>query len=181
MRDDLANLIDAAAYIVYRRHRSHTEPADIRQEMWAWILEQDQAKVDELEPHKLTGKLRDAGEVYARREKAAKGGYQASDEVFYGVRTLRELLPLAITSEPVTLRVEGEEGAKSGGGTPTSMEFETTLADVRRAYKKISVKYRQILADYVSDPLSADDSAVSRALRFMQRKLGGRRPRKETV
>jgi hypothetical protein len=180
VRDDLDNLIDAAAYVVYRRHRSHTDPADIRQEMWVWVLAQDATRVDELEPHKLTWKLRDAGEVYARKEKAAKGGYVDSDEVFYSMRTLRDLLPLAITTEPVTLRAEGDEGG-SRSGEALSMEFETTLADVRRAFRKVSSKYREVLALSVTDPLGVDDAAVTRALRFMQRKLGGRKPRKETV
>lgn len=181
MRDDLANLIDSAAYIVYKRHRSHTEPEDIRQEMWVWILAQDPTRVDELEEHKLVWKLRDAGEVYARRERASARGYKPDDEVFYSMRTLRDLLPLAVTTDPEVLRREGEEGAKSSGGDATSMEFETTVADLRRAYKKLSAKYRDILAKHVSDPLGSDDVAVTRALRFMQRKLGGKKPRKDAV
>jgi len=178
LRSDLPALIDTAAYLVYRRHRGHTEPEDIRQEMWTWILAQNTTRVNDLEPHVLTWKLRDAGEVYARREKAAKGGYQPSDEVFYSTRTLRDLLPLAIGTEPVTLRAEGDEGG-SRSGEPLSMEFETTLIDVRRAYRKVSSKYREVMLRSVVDPLSVDDVQLFRALRFMQRKLGGRRPQKE--
>ncbi len=182
MRGDLANLIDGAAYGVYKRYRAHTTPEDLRQEMWAWALAQDEAKLEELEARLLGYKLRDAGEIYARKEKAAKGGYSPADEVFYSLRSLRELLPLAVTSTPVVLRREGEAGG--GGTTPglaPSMEFETALADLRKAYRHLSSKYRQILADHVSDPEASDEVQVARALRYMQRKLGGRRPRKESL
>lgn len=181
VRSDLANLIDAAAYIIWKRYRGVTEPADIRQEMWAWVLTQKPTKVEELDARVLGYKLRDAGELYARKEKAARGGYSPSDEVFYSITTLRELLPLAVSTEPVALRREGEATGSYTPGVSPSMEFETTLADVRRAYRRLSTKYREILAEYVADPDASDEVQVRRALRYMQRKLGGRRPRKENL
>lgn len=180
MREDLANLIDSAAYAVWKRYKSFTEAADLRQEMWVWALAQDEERLTEYEAHKLTWKLRDAGEVYARKEKAAKGGYEPDDEVFYSLRTLRELLPLAVTDVPITLRAVESEGKRSGG-TPQSMEFETALADMRRAFKRLSSKYQLILGTYVESPDDADEVAVTRALRFMQRRLGGKRPKREKL
>lgn len=179
MRGDLPNLIDSATYTIWKRYRGVTEPDDLRQEMWAWILTQKPARILELDAKVLGYKLRDAGEIYARKEKAQKAGYSPSDEVFYGMRALRELLPLAVDTEPVVLRREGEGGPSTGIGP--SMEFETSVADLRKAYRRLSSKYRVILAEYVSDPDSADEVQVTRALRYMQRKLGGRRPRKEDL
>lgn len=175
MRDDLGSLIDGAAYVIYKRYRAYTEAADLRQEMWAWVLAQPAERLEELDTRKLSYKLRDAGEVYARKDKAAKVGYLPTDEVFYGITTIRELLPIAVSDETVVLRKENEEGRVVKSGPPKVMEYETAVADLRKAYRRLSSKYRTVLAKYVAG-VEVDEVQVNRALRFMQRKLGGRRP-----
>lgn len=178
--EEMADVINHTAYMVWRRHKQHTDAEDIRQEMWTWTVAQDPKKLKALDERQLMWRLRDAGEVYARKERAAARGYKPEDEVFYSIATLRELLPLAVDTTPIVLKRDGEN-VKRSSSDPAGMEFETAIADIRKAYWRLSSKYRLALADAVENPDSVDDVVVTRALRFMQRKLGGRRPRRVTL
>lgn len=164
MRDDLDEVINSAAYSVYRRWKAYAEPEDLRQEMWVWALAQDGPALETSEEAPLVAKLAAVGEIYARRQKAASGGYSPSDEYFYSVASLRALLPLAVMDVVMP-----------------SIDVATMLADVKAAYKKLSTKYRVLLAEYVADEEAADPIGVARGLRLMQRNLGGRRPRRNNL
>lgn len=179
MREDVANLIDHAGYAVSKRYRGYTTAEDLRQEMWVWVLQQNPKKLEEADKRLLEWHLRNVGDLHGRKQKAAKEGYVPTDEVFYSISAIRECLPLAIESTPVVLRKEGPNEFTGGkGGIPVPLEFETAIADLRKAYRGLSSKYREVLRGYVSNPEDADEVQVTRALRWMQRKLGGKRPRK---
>lgn len=180
MRDDLEDLINTTAYRVYRRYRRWTEAADIRQEMWAYAVGLSDVRLSTIEAGTLRWRLHDAGEKYARREKATRSGYHADDEVYYGIRVIRELLPVAIDDEPVVLRAvnEAERGAGKRAGTNVPLEYETAVADLRKAYRGLPEGRQTILREY-AEGADVDETLVTAALRSMQRKLGGRRPNVE--
>lgn len=182
MRDDLEDLINTTAYRVYRRYRQWTECADIRQEMWLWAAGQTEAALAGFEASKLRWRLHDVGAAYARAEKATRSGYHKDDEVFYGIRVIRELLPVAVDDTPVVLRGVNESERSSGrraGATP-AMDYETAIADLRRAYRGLPDLQRSTLRKYAAGN-DMDEAAVSAALRMMQRRLGGRKPQRETA
>lgn len=176
MRDDLTQLINKAAYQLYRRYRAYVEAEDIRQEMWVWVAARV-AKVEDMPTFKLRYKLLDAGGTYCRREKAAKSGYSPDDEVFYGLPLLRELLPFAVRDLPIVLKGVDDTNTSTArkAAAGVSMSYETAVADVRAAFNWLRDPYRAVLRAYADgDEVSAGE--VTRALRAMQRKLGGRRP-----
>jgi hypothetical protein len=180
MRDDLVSLIDTTAYLTYRRYRQWTSPEDLRQEMWLWVAAQPDGRVDEMELPSLRWRLRDAGEAYARREKAAQSGYSPDDEVFYSLRTLRQTIGLAFGGLPVATAVNERQGGagRRAGATP-AMEMETFVIDLRKAVKAVPWTV-SILKAYASGK-PTDPDEVTKALRAVQRKLGGPRPRKEAA
>lgn len=176
MRSDLKGIIDKAAYAIYRRYRLWADCEDIRQEMWVWASRQPPDALEAMETNPLRWKLKDAGEAYARREKAARSGYTGDDEVFYAMRVIRELLPQAMSTTPDVLPgVDDREGSKPPKGTAHAFEYETAIADLRAAYQTLPADERDLLHDY-ADGGDVPELDVTRAIRRMQRKLGGRRP-----
>lgn len=177
MRPDLKAAVEGVSYQIYKRYRRFVDPEDLRQEMYMWAYAQKPERLDEIPAATLRWRLRDVGDHFARGEKAAKSGYSQDDEVFYAVRVIRELLPHAVTDTPVVLRGVDEQNGPSGkrAGAVPSMDYETAIADLRKAYKGLGDRYRTILAEYAMGKM-VDEADVNKALRAMQRGLGGRRP-----
>lgn len=181
MREDLETLIEATSPHIHRRYRQWVELEDVQQEMWKWAYEQKESNINKLSKFLLKQRLYRAGERYARKEKAIRSGYDVGDEHFYSIASLRELLPLALApaganSSPVDDR--DSKTARRGAAGP-GMELETALADVRRAYNRVSGVDQLALASYVAG--DGGTPAVDAALRRMQRALGGRKPRREAA
>lgn len=181
MRDDLDDLINTTAYRIFKRYRRWVEAPDIRQEMWTYIAGLTETRLATIEANTLRWRLHDVGERYARKEKATKSGYHVDDEVFYGLRVIRELLPVAMDDTPVVLRGvdEAQKGAGRRAGAVPPLDYETAIADLRKAYRGLDALRRGILAEYVEGGHDIDDASVTGALRAMQRRLGGRRPQRE--
>lgn len=177
LRPDLEPAIAGVAYTIFRRYRRWVDPEDLRQEMYAWAVAQNATRLDEMPASSLRWRLRDVADHYARGEKAAKTGYSTDDEVFYALRVLRELLPHAVTDVPIAMRGVDERVGGSGrkAGAVPSMDYETAIADLRKAYKGLSDRYRGVLARY-AEGASEAEADVNKALRALQRMLGGRRP-----
>lgn len=177
MRDDLEDLINTTAYRLYKRYRRWVEASDVRQEMWVYVAGLTDERLETIEPGTLRWRLHDAGERYARREKATRSGYSVDDEVYYGLRVIRELLPVAIDDTPVVMRgVDDSQGVTTRRSPPgAGMDYETAVADLRRAYRGLTKERRKVLSDY-AEGKDVDEASVTSAMRSMQRKLGGRRP-----
>lgn len=179
MRASIETLVNQTAYRLYRKYRKWVEANDIRQEMHTWIASKSKKYIDGLADNQLRWRLYDAGDIYCRKEKAAKTGYSPDDEVFYSMRLLREVLPNIVEGKDyLTKGVDDSSGTgarRSAAGS--SMNYETTMADIRAAFEKLSEDHRLILEGEVEFGMS-EPADVTRALRALQGKLGGRRPRK---
>lgn len=182
-------LVDAIRPIVRRYWPWVTEP-DVSLYLWRWYRDNG-SRIDALlqagETAAVTRKLRTQAERYAREEKALQEGYSPSDEVFYSLRTLREILPDALDPNAIPSQQWREVSvatSKLGYG-----EWEAGIADVRRALAQMSPNDRILLAARYRLGLSPDDMAqvrnvdtatvyaqLGRALRRLQRRLGGPAP-----
>jgi hypothetical protein len=178
VRADLGDLIMQAAGKLYRRYARWVEADDIRQEMWTWVLGQHPKRIEAVSTWKLRYKLQDAGAAYCRREKAAKSGYSPDDEVFYSLRVLREMIPFVTTDTPMVSRGVDDTKASTGrqAAAGESFGWETTIADLRVAFAALDEAQRETLRAYTAGEDQAPED-VTRALRAMQRRLGGRKPR----
>jgi hypothetical protein len=182
MREDLEKLINGAARAVHRRFSHWVDKEDLHQELWVWVLK-NESYIDKLSANTLKRRLYGKAEVYARKEKAVRSGYHSDDEQFYSIAVLRELLPWAVDQDlPFpTADVNDREtaGARRSAAGP-SMDTETMVADVRKAYSGLTDVDRVILQKYVSHGLELGED-VSAVLRRMQRALGGRKPWREAA
>ena len=87
------DLVPSVANTIYRRYNKHLEKDDIKQELMAWAMTRvEDHTIDLMEPieeirrhneQRIAWQMKRAGERYARKEKAAKSGYQTNDEAYY--------------------------------------------------------------------------------------------------
>lgn len=156
-----------AASPIYRRYRPHVHVDDLRQQCWLWVLEHQNKAEELLEASDgfLVRRLRSVAERYARREKAVRTGYRPQDEHFYSLAQIVDLLPEALDPDATS-------GANNG-----SMEWETSIADIRGAVAALLPGARGRLVSWVngSDMETTNDDIKS-ILRQIQMRLGGPRP-----
>lgn len=144
---------------------------------------------------KIGWQIRRTLERYARKEKAAKSGYQVNDEAYYDTVTIAQLLPFVIKSIILNSALEQSQilvndgtpkrpSAPAEGGNLLAM-----LVDIKKAYEKLNEEEKQILllryynnvtlqhiAEYLECATSTADRRVTNALRALQNNLGGDSP-----
>lgn len=196
---DLDACIAGAAATIARRFYGYVQAEDLRQEGHLWALEHPET-VEAYEEHEepklaawlLTRDLRAAMEMYARRERAAFLGYDASDEQFYSKSLIEAALPAALSGDLSSPAQGLELGRKSGGPTSDGGDWQVIVMDVQMALTAagLTAEERDCLTHHYRDGeaqadiarlLNTDQSSVSRALARGVRKvvnvLGGPRPR----
>lgn len=199
------DLAPSVAGTIYRRYKNYVEREDIKQECLAWamtrnsyISEQMSEPNDERRKHneqRIAYQMRRVAERYARKEKAAKSGYQTGDEAYYESAKLGQLLPFVIASaidgtvlEQVQQMInDGQPKGKSSpaeGGNLLAM-----LIDIKRAYLKLEIDEQTLLrlrhhenytlqqmAGLLECAVSTADRRCDNALRKLQEHLGGVSP-----
>lgn len=203
--EHLTPLIPKIAHQLHRSYR-HLEADDIAQEMWAGALgraEHLSRLLSEGETAILAHEMRRAGwracrddERSRRAEKAAQEGYKPDDEQFYTIGLLRVLLPAyfdgGISAEPPKGRSQGRGGLLSESG-----DYLAMMVDISRGMARIRKHEATTLKVYFSSPQGDDPDSrftrnqlassmgltlhalvvrADRALRSLQRELGGDNP-----
>jgi len=199
------NLVPAVATTIHRRYKNYVEKDDIKQECMAWavtrtayITEQMMEPNEEKRMHnesRIAYQMRRVAERYARKEKAAKSGYQTSDEVYYESAKLGQLLPFVIASvvdgtvlEQVQQMIQdgqpkGKSSPAEGGG------LLATLIDIKQSFLKLDVQDQLVLrmrhfdnytlqqiAQTLECAVSTADRRCSNSLRRLIELLGGPSP-----
>jgi DNA-directed RNA polymerase specialized sigma24 family protein len=190
---------------VYRRYKKFVDKDDIKQEclMWAmtrleYINQQLSEPNTEKRRHneqKIAWQMLRVAERYARKEKAARSGYQTGDEAYYEHATLGQLLPFVIASViDGTVLEQAQEMVKDGQPRGSSSPAEggnllAILIDIKKAYVKLEPQYQQLLAwrhhenftlaqiaGLLECAISTADRRCINALRALQKQLGGENP-----
>lgn len=175
------------------------------QEAWAFTLSRidnfnellsvDNEVQQKWNEKKVAWQIRRCLERYARKEKAAKSGYQVNDEAYYDTITIAQLLPFVIKSHVHDTALEQSQilvndgtprkpSAPAEGGNLLAM-----LVDIKRAYEKLDEEDRNVLrlryhenhtlqqiAEYLECAISTADRRVTQALRKVQETMGGDSP-----
>lgn len=199
-------LLETVPGIARRIHKRFplVELGDIEQSIWEWALERPQTVSDALKvaddgdttergARWLWAALSRAGERAARRERAAILGYSPTDEAFYSVGALSDLLghlfASGLTEEPPRDRDRPVGRVQTSGSQHG--DWAVSLMDTKTAYGALPDGQRDLLytrlhewadltdADAASRMgLTADQlrARVRWALTRMQRELGGPSP-----
>ena len=201
----LDDLVPSVVVTIHRRFRVYTEKADLLQEAWAFVLSRADAFNELLDiesetqrkwnEKKIAWQIRRTLERYARKEKAAKSGYQINDEAYYDTITIAQLLPFVIKSSILDTALEQSQilvndgqprkpSAPAEGGNLLAM-----LVDIKKAYEAIDKEDQEILclryyynqtlqhiSEYLECAISTADRRCTQALRRLQDKMGGDTP-----
>jgi DNA-directed RNA polymerase specialized sigma24 family protein len=144
---------------------------------------------------RIAWQMKRAGERYARKEKAAKSGYQTNDEAYYESATLGQLLPFVIASViDGTVLEQAQEMIRDGQPKGSSSPAEggnllANLIDIKKGFLKLDQEDQDLLrmrhhesftlqqiAQVLECAISTADRRCSQALRRLQDNLGGVSP-----
>jgi DNA-directed RNA polymerase specialized sigma24 family protein len=199
------DLVPSVANTIHRRYNKHVEKDDIKQELMAWAMTRVQDHTEDLmEPiedrrrhneQRIAWQMRRVAERYARKEKAAKSGYQTNDEAYYESATLGQLLPFVIASiiDGTVLEQAQEminDGQPRGSSSPAEGgNLLANLIDIKRGFLKLEQEDQTILrmrhhenftlqqiAAHLECAISTADRRCAHSLRKLQEMLGGVSP-----
>jgi len=189
-------LVASIARHVHRKFRQWTTFEDVKQDAYLWCVQKPRKVTEYLDggkegEKKMMVSLRRYCEQQARKEKAAAMGGSTTDEFFYEISQLADLLPFVFDHEtwgeqPESLNTEKVSGSRqpSEGGN-----WVTTMVDLSAAYDRLVVDDRRLLRRYYRDGwtfdrigksegtgLEAARQDVGRALMRLLDELGGATP-----
>jgi DNA-directed RNA polymerase specialized sigma24 family protein len=193
------------ANTIYRRYKTHVEKDDIKQELMAWAMTRAADHTEDLmEPieerrrhneQRIAWQMRRVAERYARKEKAAKSGYQTNDEAYYETPKLGMLLPFVIASiiDGTVLEQAQEminDGQPKGSSSPSEGgNLLANLIDIKKGFLKLDVDDQTLLrmrhhesftlqqiAGVLECAISTADRRCAQSLRRLQDNLGGVSP-----
>lgn len=196
--ESIAPMINSIAAEYGRRHRFHgADQSDFSQELWCWVLE-NQDKVQEwLDPEQwepkagermLAKSLRNESSDYGVDIKSQALGYERADLHWYSKGEVKSLLPTVFNpdawEEPPVSEGRSTKAPSEGGN------WIATLADIAQAFSKLDTEDQVLLrkfhergwtnkmmaqGEHISEQLMSyrHDRAVSRLVKI----LGGEKPR----
>lgn len=208
---EIPDLIHASVSSVAKRLRSRYHPfveyEDLQQELYIWYLKSGHRKLKEWQEQHVeksvqrlvTKSLWNAGEKYARKEKALQTGYEPEDEFFYSIPMVADMLTLYLDPDWTAPRGITYDNIQVASGKPSSegsFNLQTMVADVGKAYEALSESDKGLLSRvYTGDPReviavlalewnitpNAADHRVRRVVGRIRAALGGPKPYEETV
>lgn len=150
------------------KYRDFCYLEDIQQELWIWVITHEH-KLDEwtesdLHPKSvqrlLAKSLRNAGEKYCRREKAAKVGYETDDEFFYSIPMVADMLQLYFDPDWGQVQAVEFGGTKSGKPASEGWNLQAMVADVGKAYEGLSAHDQTLLREVYAEGKPYDNIAA---------------------
>lgn len=175
--EHVQDLVRASAYAIHRRFFGYVDYEDLIQELQIYVLQRPQLLTDLQESYtvskdetkwvarKLMARFRRHIEKIARKEKAAKLGYQMGDEFFYDTALIATLLPVALQFETQGAVLVNQVDDGTPRKPPVPSEGGNVLGmviDVRAAYELITDDEQLLLEQrYGKDPLILSDIAIA--------------------
>jgi RNA polymerase sigma factor (sigma-70 family) len=199
------DIVPSVVTLVHRRYRKYVDRVDLTQEAYAWVmtrisyfnglLEEENEAVRLANQRRIGWQMKRAIERYARKEKAAKSGYQPNDETFYDVITIAQLLPYVIASVVNETAIEQAQNLVNDG-TPRKPaapaeggNLLATLIDIKKAYELLDEDEKNILrlryhenytlqqlSETIECAISTADRRCGNALRKLLNFMGGESP-----
>ena len=102
------DIVPSVVKVVGRRFKGYVDESDLRQECYLFaaskyaqhkeLLDEPNTEKRQQNERRIGWQIKRVAERYARKEKAAKAGYQVGDEAYYETTTIAQLLPFVISS-----------------------------------------------------------------------------------
>jgi RNA polymerase sigma factor (sigma-70 family) len=199
------DIVPSVVTLVHRRYRKYVDRTDLTQEAYAWVmtrisyfnalLTEENEAVRLANQRRIGWQMKRAIERYARKEKAAKSGYQPNDETFYDVVTIAQLLPYVIASVVNDTAIEQAQNLVNDG-TPRKPaapaeggNLLATLIDIKKSYELLDEDEKNILrlryhenytlqqlSETIECAISTADRRCGNALRKLLNFMGGESP-----
>ena len=199
------DIVPSVVKLVARRFKGYVEESDLRQECYTFaavkyaqqkeLLDEPDTEKRKQNERKIGWQIKRVAERYARKEKAAKSGYQIGDEAYYETTTIAQLLPFVISSilsgKPLEQgqQLVDDGQPKKQSAPAESGNFLAILIDIKRAYLLLDLEDKALLekryfeehtlqqiAQYLECAVSTADRRIEKALDNLQDKLGGDNP-----
>ena len=199
------DIVPSVVKVVGRRFKGFVEESDLRQECYLFAAAKHNQFKDLLdEPNtekrlqnerRIGWQIKRVAERYARKEKAAKSGYQVNDEAYYETTTIAQLLPFVISSILTGKPLEQgqqlvDDGQPKKQSAPAeSGNFLAILVDIKKAYLLLGPEDKDLLhkryfeehtlqqiAQYLECAISTADRRLEKSLSNLQQNLGGENP-----
>ena len=199
------DIVPSVVRQVARRFKGYVEESDIRQECYVFasakynqhkdLLDEPDTEKRKANERRIGWQIKRVAERYARKEKAAKSGYQIGDEAYYETTTIAQLLPFVISSILTGKPLEQgqqlvDDGQPKKPSAPAeSGNFLAILIDIKRGYLLLDLEDKEILekrylqehtleqmAQYLECAVSTADRRVEKSLLRLQDRLGGENP-----
>lgn len=196
-------VLSSVARQLRSKYHGYVDLDDIRQELYLWLVRNAERIEEWRENHSpvtadriLARSLRNHGEKYCRREKAAYCGYEVDDEFFYSIQMVAEILQLHF--DPEYMEPGSIELGQTSSGKPASEggNLMAMVADVGRAYDAMPQADRDLLEWIYGGHIpvreaiefqaltwgctyNAADKRIRRVLGRLRKNLGGPRPFEE--
>ena len=199
------DIAPSVANVLYKRYKAYLEREDLIQECYSWAVSRAayvEEQLSEEDPdQRLHNERRVAWQMlrnterFARKEKAAKSGYQTNDEIYYDTATFGQLLPFVISSViDGTVLEQAQEMLRDGQPKGSSSPSEggnllVSLLDIKKAFENLSANDKDVLvkryhenltlaqiAQALECAVSTADRRCTNALRRLQNSLGGDSP-----
>ena len=199
------DIVPSIARVVHNQYNRWVDRDDIKQECIQWALIRTEYINSQLNieneterkhnEQKIAWQMKRVAERYARKEKAARSGYQTGDEAYYERATLGQLLPFVIASViDGTVLEQAQEMVKDGQPRGSSSPAEggnllATLIDIKKAYLQLDVEDQTLLrlrhfdnytlqqiAGQLECAVSTADRRCQNSLRRLIELLGGPSP-----
>ena len=205
LHENIYDIVPSVVAAIHNRYHSFVEKDDLKQECLKWAITRSDYINEQLaEPDtkkrqhneaRVAYQMRRVAERYARKEKAAKSGYNITDEAYYESATLAQLLPFVIASVlDGTVLEQAQEMIRDGQPKGSSSPAEggnllAVLVDIKKAYLKLDANSQQLLTlryhenftlAQIGGVLGCATSTAERrclgAVRRLQDELGGVSP-----
>lgn len=205
LHPNIYDLLTGVVQGITKRYGVYVERDDVKQECLKWAitrasyineqLSEPDNKQRQHNESRVAYQMKRVAERYARKEKAAKSGYNITDEAYYESATLAQLLPFVIASVlDGTVLEQAQEMIQDGMPRGSSSPAEggnllATLMDIKKAYLRLDDYNKNILilryhehytlaqmAGAMGCAVSTAERRCLGAIRRIQDELGGVSP-----
>jgi DNA-directed RNA polymerase specialized sigma24 family protein len=185
----------------YKKKFDMVEKDDIEQELWLWFATHPNKIIEwsELEKQKdkdnlFAKSLRNAALDYCVKEKAAKAGYEPSDNFYYTKEFVKLMIPVVLSDDWTKLNNVMSDTNRSTKTLSESGDWISFSADIKKAFQSLADDEQQLVYHFYGEQLNGSELKqaiksdkteraimvkANRCVAKMVKYLGGRYPYKD--